>query len=221
MEIEKIKLTQAMRKDAVYKAVHHKFTKRVDAFKQEMITVVSVLVINDPSNAELISDYSTLTDAMRKLVMLQGTINVCRERDEGECHANGYLHTVLYVDLPFLSSNGKDACAVFGEYNGHSYTKQHVSLHHSLPLSKTTFTYPKGKYPASLSKILAKRKALIREITDFGTDVYHALYQVKNIKEVRQHIPALEQFLDIQDKQFTKLVPYAFYNKVNKSINVE
>ncbi len=218
MDIEKIKLTQAMRKTATADAITFKFGAAVEDYRKELVKVVTQYVSGVKANALLLAEYDKLSPEIRELVRISNGIRFSQKAKDPKS-ASTVIYTALAVNLRFLSPSGKDTFAVFGTSSELDRYHQGVNLHSSICIKETDFMFPYGKIPSVLGKVLAKRAKLISEIEKFGEDTYHALFQVKNIKEVRKYVPSLEQFLDIPDKKFTKIVPYEFYDKVNKSIN--
>jgi hypothetical protein len=211
MDIEKLRITQAMRKEAVILALQHKFKKKVDAYTKNVIVTVQKYALSRKCNKEAIDTYSNLSPEFKTLVRVSS--RVCLLNKEGEYVALAITNGMRYLDfgcnedyLPFCAKNAV------------SRYHRHVDLPFSYPLLQTDFKF-EDKVPASIQKLLDVRKELMGEIDAFAKNTYHALCHVKNIKDIRTYMPAIEQFVPIPEKEFTKIVPYSFFDKVNKSVN--
>jgi hypothetical protein len=211
MEIEKLKITQGMRKEAVKEAMQHKFKKRVEIYLKKLNDSFSNYALTRKSNKESIYVYSTLSDDFKRLVVVS---NILKFKDDQGSFPIAITCGMKYLDygcntayLPFCTDR---------EYRG---VVPSVELPFSYPLIETDFTFDDNKIPLSIQCHLDQRLELINEINAFAKDMYHALCHVKNIKEVREFVPSLEQFIPIPEKEFTKIVPYSFFDKVNKSVN--
>lgn len=208
-----------MRKEAVKAAIQFKFKKRVDAYTAQINKAISDYALNRKANKTAIESYNSLSDEMKKLVRLTSSVTLATVDKDGN-ESNNILTVscgMLYLDhgtnsiyYPFIK-NTKDV----NEYC------QKTNLAFSKPLIDTHFVFPKGKMPAAIQKAFDVRKLLMADIETFAHNSYHALVQVKSLKDVREYIPALEQFIPIPEKEFTKMVPYTFFKKVNESINLK
>lgn len=218
MDITKIKLTQFMRKEAVKEAIQFKFKKRVDAYTAQMKKAITDYALSRKSNKLLIEEYANLSDEMKKLVRLSSSITIATvDSDDYE------IKDILTIDcgMKYLDYGANDLYYPFAPTSNerNSYA-QKTDLVFSKALSDTHFVFKKGSRPASIQKAFDVRKQLMADINAFAYDSYHALVQVKSLKEVREYIPALEQFIPIPEKDFTKMVPFSFFKKVNESINL-
>lgn len=214
MDIEKIKLNQTMRKDAVKDAIQFKFKDAVKSYEVKLLKAVTDYVLSRKDNKAAIDAYKNLDSNMRSLVRVSNTITLSdKNGDRISLKISNAMQYLMYgsndYHRPFLNK----------ERDGYAYN-QYVELTFAKPLITTDFTF-KDKTPVSLQKVFDARKLLMAEIDGFAHNAYHALTQVKSIKEVREYIPALEQFIAVPEKEFTKMVPYSFFNKVNKSINLK
>lgn len=218
MEIEKLKLNQTMRKEAVISAAKATFGKRVEKLNAEIRKVFETYVVSRPVSKKLQAEYENASDNMKKLINVTNVVSF-QYRDEKKNVYDLHLNVLTY-GLKFLSSHGKDEVHIFDDTNSSwKYTsKCSITLGKRMPLLDTVIYFEKGKFPAAIQKVLDKRDLLMKEVVKFATDMYHALVHIKNIKEVRQHLPAIEKFLDIPEKQFTQMVPHTFFNRVNKSV---
>ena len=219
MDITKIKLTQFMRKEAVKDAIQFKFRKRVDAYTAQMKKAIREYALGRKDNKVLIEEYDTLSDGMKKLVRLSSSITIAAiDSNDSE------TKDVLTIDcgMKYLDYGVNDLYYPFAPTgNERSSYYQKTDLVFSKALSSTHFVFKKGSRPASIQKAFDVRKVLMADIHTFANDSYHALVQVKSLKEVREYIPALEQFIPIPEKDFTKMVPFSFFKKVNESINLK
>lgn len=216
MEIEKVKLTQTMRKLAVQEAIQHRFKEEVEQWEKDLRDVLTELVKKIPVNQQNIETYSKLTEEMKRLVRVESKVYIQAKQNDSIYYSK--ICNVINCQFDFLAMSGDKFYYPFINPSKNSSSYWCISLVHSLPLTCNYIDITEHT-PKPLELLLLRRKELMSKIEVFATEAYHALVQVKNIKEVRQHIPALEQFLDIPEKQFTKLVPYSFFDKVNKSIN--
>ena len=213
MDIEKMKLNQTMRKDAVKDAIQFKFKDAVKAYEAKLLKVVTAYVLGRKDNKANIEAYSKLSDDMKSLVRVNDAITLSdKDGNRFSLRISSAMQYLTYSQneyyYPFMS-NARDG----QDYN------QYIKLTFAKPLIKTDFVFDE-KMPVSIKKVFDERKSLMAEIESFAHNAYHALAQVKSIKEVREYIPALEQFIPIPEKEFTKMVPYSFFNKVNKSVNL-
>ena len=213
MDIEKLKLNQTMRKDAVKSAIQFKFKKAVAYYEAKLLKTVTAYVLSRKDNKSAIAAYAKLDQNMKSLVRVSNTITLSN-KDSGRFIlkiSNCMQYLSLGCNESYFPFMGK-------QRDSHDYN-QYIELTFSVPLITTDFIF-EDKLPVSIQKVFDDRKALMSEIDLFAHNAYHALAQVKSIKEVREFIPALEQFIPVPEKEFTKLVPYSFFNKVNKSVNL-
>jgi hypothetical protein len=213
MEIEKIKLTQGLRKEAVKEAIQSKFKKRVEIYLKKLKCSLSHYALTRKSNKESIHTYSTLSDDFKRLVVVSSVVSF---KDD-----QGRLPMAITCGMKYLDYGCNNPHLPFctdSEYRG---IVGSVTLPFSYPLIETDFTFDDNKTPLSIQCHLDHRLELITEINSFAKNMYHALCHVKNMKEVRQFVPALEQFIPLPEKQFTKIVPHSFFDKVNKSVNFQ
>lgn len=217
MDITNIKLTQSMRKEAVKAAIQFKFKKRVTAYEAQMKKAISDYALSRKVNKDCIEAYDSMSDNIKKLVRLSSTITIATADKNG----NEYKD-MLTIDcgMKYLGYGANDDYYPFTDTNGKNSYHQKTELVFSKPLVDTHFAFLKGKRPATIQKAFDVRAELIKEIKEFAHDSYHALVQVKSLKDVREYIPALEQFIPIPEKDFTKMVPFSFFKKVNESINL-
>lgn len=68
MEIEKLKLTNPMRKVATQLAIQEKFKDLVEEYHKELVAVVTNYVETLPSNKAAITTYNNCTDDFKRLV---------------------------------------------------------------------------------------------------------------------------------------------------------
>jgi hypothetical protein len=219
MEIEKIKITQAMRKEATKLAIQHKFKKVVEEYDKKLVSIVTDYVLNYKCNKDAIDTYKNLTEDFKQLVRLESAIYLKTNKDDDKTHSENIM-TEITSNMTYLKEDHNDSYFPFCSSNKAYTHNQNVKLTFSYPLIKHFFDFDKNKVPVKIQKHLNFRKELIEEINDFANNTYHALCHVKSIKDIRENIPALEQFIPVPEKQFTQLVPYAFFQKVNKSVNI-
>lgn len=219
MEIEKIRITQVMRKEATKLAIQHKFKKVVEEYNKKLISIVTDYAVNYKCNKDAIDTYKNLSEDFKKLVRVENSIYLRTNKDDDENDLQN-LMTEITSDMPYLKEDHNDSYFPFCAGNKVYSHNQYVKLTFSYPLIRQFFDFNENKVPVKIQKHLNFRKELIKEINDFAKDTYHAFCHVKSIKEVRENIPALEQFIPVPDKQFTQLVPYSFFQKVNKSVNI-
>lgn len=206
-----------MRKIATRLAIQEKFKDLVEEYHKELVTVVTKYVENIPSNKAAITTYNNCTDDFKRLVRLESSISMYKRDASNNGNVNFFTHITNTFD--FLGIDGAKEYSPFTKKaDNRNMYYQSVKLVFSLSLIETSFNFT-DSVPVEIQDMFDKRKQLMNQIDVFANDVYHAFCQVKNIKEVRQHIPALEQYIDIPEKKFTRLVPYSFFDAVNKSVN--
>lgn len=217
MSIAKIKITQLMRKAAVREALQVKFKKRVEAYEKQMQKAISDYALSRKINKDVIDIYDNLTDGIKSLVRIHSHVYISSVGKNGKA-----LRDILTVDCGFkylgTGTGTDDSHYPFATHDGRLAYYQSTKLKFSKPLLEYDFVL-KDKKPAGIQKAFDVRDILIKDIETFAHNTYHALYQVKNLKELREHVPALEQFIPVPEKEFTKLVPYSFFKKVNESVN--
>ena len=213
-DIEKLKLNQTMRKEAVKAAIQFKFKKRVENYRKQIHTAITNYALTRKENKQAIEAYNDLNDDFKRLVRLFSNIYIVDKDDnnimiEMSVGMKYLTYSVSDNEIyhPFIDS--RDKARAYG---------QTTKLTFSQPLITSTFKF-EDKLPSSINKALIVRNELMKEIEQFSHDAYHALSQVKTLKQVREYIPALEQFIPIPEKEFTKMVPFSFFNKVNDSVN--
>jgi hypothetical protein len=216
MEIEKIKITQSMRKVATREAIQHKFKKRVEEYHKKLKDITTNYVVNSKENKLAIEAYKNLSEDFKNLVRVENVITFKVNEEPKNVHKNLMLTITSNMDYLKEDSENHFPFCKRGETSEYS---QSVVLPFSYPLIKNFFVFSVNKIPAKLQNHLNVREELIKEIDEFAKNTYHALCHVKSVKEIRENVPALEQFIPVPEKQFTQLVPYSFFQKVNKSIN--
>ena len=219
MDIAKLKLNQHMRKTAVKEAIQFKFKKQVIAYKAQMKKAIADYALSRKENKEVIKLYETLPDNLKKLVRLTSSVTLATVDKNGDESKNilSIDCSMLYLDLGNNSAYFPFAADSI-ERLGY---RQTTELTFAKPLVDTHFVFTADKIPSTIKKAFEVRKQLIASIETFAHDSYHALTQVKSLKDVREYVPALEQFIPIPEKEFTKMVPYSFFKKVNDSINLK
>lgn len=216
MEIEKLKINQGMRKEATRAAIQHKFKKRVEDYHHKLKHVIQLHVLGHKDNKEAIAAYNQLGEKLKRLVRVQNTVYLKKTTNDKGATDNIMLAITSNMDFLKVDSENHFPFCTRREVSEYA---QSVDLPFSYPLVENYFTFDLDKIPVKIQKQLDIRKELMDEINEFAKNTYHALCHVKNIKEVRENIPALEQFISIPEKQFTQMVPYSFFQKVNKSVN--
>jgi hypothetical protein len=218
MEIEKIRITQPMRKSATKLAIKHKFSTIVEEYHKKLKAITTDYAINIKDNKNAIETYKNLNEDFKKLVRLQSSIYFKTFKNNDKT-TEKFLMLEITADMEYLKNTDETYFPFCDTYKARNHS-QAVDLTFSYPLIKYYFTFDEDKIPVKIQKHLNFRKELIKEINEFANNTYHAFCHVKNIKEVRENMPALEQFIPVPEKQFTQLVPYSFFQKVNKSVNI-
>lgn len=208
-----MKLNQTMRKDAVKDAIQFKFKDAVKAYEAKLLKVVTTYALSRKANKENIAEYEGLSQNMKNMIRITDKVYLIGK--------DGQRFTLpISNSMQYLTYGCTDYHHPFMKKARDAYDyEQVVTLTYAKPLVETEFVF-EDKLPAPIQKLFDERKKLMANIDAFAHNAYHALTQVKTIKEVREYIPALEQFIPIPEKEFTKMVPYSFFNKVNKSINL-
>jgi len=183
MNIEKLKLNQSMRKDAVKAAIQFKFKKAVKSYEAKLLKVVTAYALGRKDNKANIEAYGKLSDDMKSLVRVSTDITLS-DKD------NNRFILSISSGMQYLTYSQNEYYYPFmkRERDGYEYN-QYVKLIFAKPLVKSDFVFD-DKMPVVIRKILDERKVLMKEIESFAHNAYHALTQVKSIKEVREFIPS-------------------------------
>lgn len=220
--IQKTTITKTMKLEALQAAIQHKFKQRVDTLEKVLKDAVTAYTLANPDNVVSQAMYDNADDDCRKLIRQTTDIYLNKIlptiKDGKETMKEESVGTRLVVDLDFLSPNDPYADIRFPFSREKRYYVNTVSLTFSKCLLASSFTFTEDGEPDWLKSFIRNRDLLEKEIYIFAKDLHHAMFNLKKLHEFRTHLPAMEQFINIPDKEFTKLVPTDFFDKVNKAI---